>query len=562
MAGLVECVPNFSEGRDPAVVDRMVAAMTAVPGVRLLDKSMDAGHNRSVVTIIGSPEAVGEAAFRGVAEAAKLIDLRQHKGEHPRMGAADVVPFIPIRGVEMVDCVALARQVGERIGRELSIPVFLYEEAATRPERKNLADVRGPQFEGLLKLVGTDPARTPDFGPNALHPSAGAVAVGARPLLVAYNVYLNTADQAVAKAIARAVRHQTGGLRYVKALGIAPNEAGRVHVSMNLVNTSASPIHRVVEMIRSEAARYGVTTVESEVVGLISADALLDAAEHYLQLNSFSRSQVLEYRLLEDESPHPPTDEAKSEAVLGTPQTQPEGGLRPPLDSPAASAGSNLGTPQTSTQHSALSTQGPPALVEGSVAGFSSRVASSEAVPGGGSVSALMGALASALVTMVSRLTLGRKRFAPVEGKMKDLEGRAEALRARLLDLVDADSAAYLDYMEAARRAKEGGPEGPALPREASLRAARVPLESARASLEAMKLALEAATLGNPVARTDACVAALAGHAAVLGACLNVRVNLPSLSPEQQPEALEAEVAFLEQRAGTLLSEILTFSKG
>ncbi|MHB0868320.1 MAG: glutamate formimidoyltransferase [Chloroflexota bacterium] len=505
MPALVECVPNFSEGRDPAVVDRIVAAMAAVPGVRLLDRSMDAGHNRSVVTIIGSPEAVAEAAFRGVAEAARLIDLRVHEGEHPRMGAADVVPFIPIRGTTMEQCVGLARRVGERIGRELSIPVFLYEEAAARPERRNLADVRGPQFEGLLSLVGTDPARAPDFGPNALHPTAGAVAVGARHLLVAYNVYLNTADQSVARAIAKAVRHQSGGLRYVKALGIAPNEAGRVHVSMNLVNTAGTPIHRVVEMIRSEAARYGVTTVESEIVGLVSADALLDAAEHYLQLNAFSRSQVLEYRLLEDADP--------------------------------------------------------PALSGESVARFAGRVASGDPVPGGGSVSALVGALSAALVAMVSRLTLGRKRFAQAEGRMRELEARGEALRTRLMQLVEEDSAAYASYMAAARKAKEGGDEAARSLREASLRAAQVPLETARASLEAMELALDGCRLGNPAARTDGCVAALAGHAATLGGCLNVRVNLSSLAPEQQPELLEAEVSALERRAATLLAETLAMGK-
>jgi glutamate formiminotransferase len=250
MADLVECVPNFSEGRDTGVVEGIVSAMSAVPGVRLLDRSMDAGHNRAVVTLLGSLEAVGEAAFRGVAAAARLIDLRSHRGEHPRMGAADVVPFVPVRGVGMAECVALARQVGERIGRELSIPVYLYEEAATRPDRRNLAEVRAPQFEGLLGLVGRDPAWEPDFGPGRLHPTAGAVAVGARPPLIAYNVYLNTSNQEVARAIARAVRHQTGGLRYVKALGLAPDESGRVQVSMNLTNTGGSPMHRVLEMIR------------------------------------------------------------------------------------------------------------------------------------------------------------------------------------------------------------------------------------------------------------------------------------------------------------------------
>lgn len=510
MAGIVECVPNFSEGRDEAVLDRIVSAMTLVSGVRLLDRSMDAGHNRAVVSIIGDPDAVGEASFRGVAEAAQLIDLRSHRGEHPRMGAADVIPFIPIRGVSMAECVELARQVGERVGRELKIPVFLYEEAATRPERHNLADVRAPQFEGLLTLVGTDPSRQPDFGPDAMHPTAGAVAIGARHLLVAYNVYLDTSDQGIAKSIARAVRFQTGGLRYVKALGIAANEAGRVHVSMNLTNTSGTPIHRVVEMIRSEAARYGVGVVESEIVGLVSADALLDAAEHHLQLNSFSRSQVLEYRLLED----------------ATSTGEPRSGM---LDS--------------------------------TVRGFSDRVASAEAVPGGGSVSALAGALAAALVTMVTRLTMGRKRFAGIEGRMKGVEQRSESLRSRLLELVEEDSAAYLQYMEAFRKVKAGDEAARPDLQEAALRAASVPLETARASTEAMDLAYEVARSGNPVARTDACVAALAAHAAVLGACLNTRVNLPSLTQEQRPAELEARATRLEEQAAELLPRVLALGK-
>ncbi|MGI5835010.1 MAG: glutamate formimidoyltransferase [Chloroflexota bacterium] len=492
MAALVECVPNFSEGRDTAVVGRIVEAMVAVQGVRLLDRSVDPGHNRAVVTILGSPNAVAESAFRGVAEAAKLIDMRSHRGEHPRMGAADVVPFVPMHGITMEECVELARRVGERIGRELSIPVFLYEEAATRPERRNLAEVRAPQFEKLPSLIGTVPSHDPDFGPKAMHPTAGAVAVGARPPLVAYNVYLNTDDVNIAKAIARAVRHQTGGLRYVKALGIGANEKGRVHVSMNLTNTAATPIHRVLEMIRSEAARYGVAVVESEVVGLLSADALLDAAEHYLQLNSFSRSQLLEYRLLEEQ--------------------------------------------------------------EESVSGFVDRVASSDAAPGGGSVAALIGALASALVVMVSRLTLGRKRFAQVEDQVKDLESRAETLRSRLQQLVEDDSAAYTAYMDAYRQAKGGGEEAKAALKDASLRITQIPLESARAAIEAMELALKAADVGNPAARTDALVAALAAHAATLGSVLNVRVNISSLQSEQNPGAYEAEASRLEQQAATLLA--------
>ena len=449
---------------------------------------------------------MGEAAFRGVAEASRLIDLRAHQGEHPRMGAADVVPFIPIRG----DGDGGLRRPGPAGGGADRAAICPSPCSFTRrrppgPSAAIWPTCARPSSRGFGDLIGTDTARDPDFGPRAIHPSAGAVAVGARHLLVAFNVYLNTPDQDVARAIARAVRHQSGGLRFVKALGIAANEAGRVHVSMNLVNTGGTPIHRVVEMIRSEAARYGVAMAESEVVGLVSADALLDAAEHYLQLNSFSRSQLLEYRLLES----------------------------------AEESG-----PATS-------------LVSSSVAGFAMSVASGDPVPGGGSVAALVGALAASLVAMVSRLTVGRKRFAGVEEQVRGLESRAEALRGQLLRLVDEDSAAYTAYMAASRLAKSGEEGAGERLREASLHAARVPLESATASLEAMELALEVATVGNPVARTDAQMAGLAAHAAVLGACLNVRVNLPGLAPDQRPEELEQEAAALERRAGDLLPRIL-----
>lgn len=302
MKRLVECVPNFSEGRDEARVDEIVAAISSVPGVVVLDRQMNADHNRSVVTFVGVPEGVGEAAFRGVCRAVELIDLRQHRGQHPRMGAADVVPFVPIRGVSMAECVDLARKVGQRVGDELGVPVYLYEEAATRPERRNLADVRAGEFEGLLALVGRDEAHRPDYGPERLHPSAGAVAIGARRPLVAFNVNLNTSDVGIARRIARAVRHSSGGLRYVKALGLELKESGQTQVSMNLVNTEATPIHRVFTLIRAEAERYGVSVSESEIVGLVPMDALLDAAEHYLQLNAFSRQQILEKRLLELET--------------------------------------------------------------------------------------------------------------------------------------------------------------------------------------------------------------------------------------------------------------------
>lgn len=294
MTQTVEVVPNFSEGRRKPVVDSIVAAMAAVPGAEVLDVQSDLDHNRSVMTAVGTPQAVSEASFRGIAKAAELIDMDHHRGEHPRMGATDVVPFIPIRGVTMDDCVVLAQELGARVGSELGIPVYLYESAASRPDRRNLAEVRRGEYEGLKEEIGTNPDRVPDFGPNALG-SAGATAIGARPPLVAFNVYLNTDDVAPAKAIAKAVRHSSGGLRYVKALGLLVD--GQAQVSMNLTDYRRTPMHRVVEMIRTEAARYGLVITHTEVVGLLPAQALLDAAQSYLQLRDFSSDQVLDNHL-------------------------------------------------------------------------------------------------------------------------------------------------------------------------------------------------------------------------------------------------------------------------
>lgn len=294
MQPLVECVPNFSEGRRQEVIEAIVAAIAAVPGTQVLDVQSDADHNRSVVTFVGGPEAVLEGAFQGARRAAELIDMTQHRGAHPRMGATDVIPFVPIRGVTMADCVALARRLGQRLGEELGIPVYLYEEAATRPERQNLADVRRGEYEGIRELIGSDPAHAPDFGP-AVMGTAGATAVGARPFLIAFNVYLTTGDVEIAKKIAKTVRHSSGGLRFVKALGLLVE--GKAQVSMNLTDYRRTPIHVVVEMIRREAARYGVMVERSELVGMIPQEALLDAATWYLQLDGFTPDQVLENRL-------------------------------------------------------------------------------------------------------------------------------------------------------------------------------------------------------------------------------------------------------------------------
>ncbi|MFZ5816547.1 MAG: glutamate formimidoyltransferase [Bacillota bacterium] len=294
---IIECVPNFSEGRRPEVIEAIAGAIAA-QGVKLLSVSADADHNRTVVTFVGNPEQVVRAAIRGVEVAARLIDLTQHQGNHPRMGATDVIPFIPISGCDMKDCVALARQVGEALG-QMGIPVFLYEEAATRPDRKNLADVRRGEFEGLREKIGKDPDKTPDFGPNAIHPTAGCTAVGARMPLIAYNINLGTSDLEIAKKIAKAVRGSSGGLVGCKALGIPLAERNQVQVSMNMVNYKDTPLHRAFELVRIEAERYGVPVVGSEIVGLVPMDALVGVARHYLRLEGFKSDQVLEKRLME-----------------------------------------------------------------------------------------------------------------------------------------------------------------------------------------------------------------------------------------------------------------------
>ncbi|RME10896.1 MAG: glutamate formimidoyltransferase [Ardenticatenia bacterium] len=288
---LFECVPNFSEGRRTEVVQSIWNAIAAVPDVRVLNLHMDADHNRSVITFIGTPEAVEEAALQAAKTAAALIDLRQHQGEHPRIGATDVIPFIPLEGATFDDAVHLARRVARRLAEEVGIPTYLYGAAAQHPERRRLADIRRGGYEALVDAIQHDPARVPDFGPTALGP-AGATAVGARDFLIAWNVFLTTSDVSIAERIARAVRHSSGGLRGVQALGMLVD--GRAQVSMNLTDFRHTPLPRVMEMIRREAARYGVLVERSELVGLLPLDAVLDTAAWYLQLDTLTAEEIIE----------------------------------------------------------------------------------------------------------------------------------------------------------------------------------------------------------------------------------------------------------------------------
>src|SRR5437899_1842429 len=373
MSTLVECVPNFSEGRDKARVDAIVAAMK-MDGVYLLDREMDADHNRCVITLVGDREAIQEAAIRGVGKAAELIDLTKHRGAHPRMGAADVVPFIPIEGVTIEDCVAMARHVGAEIWKRHQIPVYLYEAAATSPERLNLENICRGQFEGIREEIGTNPARKPDFGEARVHPTAGAIVVGARKALIAYNVFLNTPDVDIAKKVAKAVRFSSGGLRYVKGAGFLVR--GLAQVSMNLTDFEQTPIHRVFEFVKREAARYGVAPVSSEIVGLIPKKALEMAAEWFLQVENFDSSLILENRLIS-------VMEGKKVA----------GGVRVGVEP------------------------------------FVEQLAAPTATPGGGSAAAASGAMAAGLATMVASMSRGKKAYVQYEGELSDAVGRLTQLR-------------------------------------------------------------------------------------------------------------------------------------
>lgn len=297
MAAVIECVPNFSEGRRKDVVDKIVHSIRSVPGTKVLDVEMDPDHNRSVVTFAGNRESVQESAFRGARAAAELIDLNAHKGEHPRMGALDVLPFVPISGASMDDCVEIANRVGARIGRHLKIPVYLYEAAARRPERRNLEAVRRGQFEGLREAIRTDDSRYPDFGPREVHPTAGAVAVGARMPLIAFNVNLRSEDLELAKRIAKKIRASSGGIPHVKALGFHLKEKGMVQVSMNLTDYTQTPISKVFLAVKQEAEAHGVEVAESEIIGLIPLGAVCDLAGSFLKVPNLSSDQVLERRI-------------------------------------------------------------------------------------------------------------------------------------------------------------------------------------------------------------------------------------------------------------------------
>lgn len=298
MAKIIECVPNFSEGRDLEKVAQLVGEVVSTNGVKLLDYSSDKDHNRTVITFCGDEKGVKEAAFKLIKKASEIIDMRKHKGEHPRIGATDVVPFVPVKDATIEECVEIAKELGERVGSELNIPVYLYEEAASVPERKNLENIRRGEYENFFEKI-KQPEWKPDFGPQVMNEKSGATVIGARNFLIAYNINLATDNIDIANRIAKAVRFSSGGYRYVKAMGVALKERGIVQVSMNLTNFNKTPIYRVFETVKCEAKRYGVNVVGSEIIGLVPAKALYDVADYYLRIENFSENMVLENRIYE-----------------------------------------------------------------------------------------------------------------------------------------------------------------------------------------------------------------------------------------------------------------------
>src|SRR4051812_6069778 len=460
MSTLVECVPNFSEGRDPAVVDAIVKAMQ-VDGVYLLDREMDADHNRCVITLVGYRDAIAEAAIRGVGKASELIDLTRHTGAHPRLGAADVVPFIPIEGVTIEDCVAISKYVAEEIYKRYKIPAYLYESAAQVPERQNLEYIRKGQFEGIRAEIETNPARKPDVGECKLHPTAGAVVVGARKFLIAYNVFLNTPDVDIAKRVAKAVRFSSGGLRFVKGSGFSVR--GLAQVSMNLTDFEQTPVARVFEYVKREAARYGVTPLSSEIVGLIPKKALEQAAEWFLQVENFESSMILENRL---------------SAVMGGKMAV--GGLRAGIEP------------------------------------FIEQLATPTATPGGGSAAAAAGAMAAALGVMVADMSRTKKAYAQHATELSGVIGQLGRLREELKAAIDADAESYNSVMKAYKAAKTEA-DGEARIDAAMKGATAVPLGVAQKASEVRKIVAKLRSISNPNMASDLAVAESLCRAAIEG---------------------------------------------
>jgi len=474
MSKIVECVPNFSEGRNKEIVDSIVNEIITAGNVRLIDREMDADHNRSVITFVGEPEECLKSAFASVKKASELIDLNKHKGEHPRIGATDVVPFIPVKGVSMEECVELANKLGEKIASKLNIPVYLYEEAARIPERRNLAKIRKGQFEGLKSKIEIDLTRKPDFGEAKIHPTAGATVVGARYYLIAFNVNLRTDDLNIAKKIAKSIRFKNGGFRYIKAMGFAIKERGIVQVSMNMTNYQKTSLYHAFEFVKREAERYGVLISGSELVGLTPMEAVIDIADYYIRFENPIHEQILENKIWE------------------------EGGIIPNE--------------------------------------FLLSLSSDSPAPGGGSVAAMNAAQSAALAEMVARLTAGKKNYEEYNDEMSNIIKKASNLKNIFTERIQKDIDAFNEVMTAFKMPKNTDDEKAIrkeMIKKATIGAIDSPMEIVNHSLEMVDILKILSEHGNKNAISDVGVASENMQAAFKSAVYNVYINFtPSLGEE------------------------------
>ena len=545
---LVECVPNFSEGRNKDKIESITREIASTPGVKLLDVDPGESTNRTVVTFIGAPEAVSEAAFRAIRKAAEVIDMRSHKGAHSRIGATDVCPFVPLSGVTMADCVALARALGRRVAAELGIPVYFYEEAATRPERRNLATIRTGEYEGLPDKL-KDPIWAPDCGDPVFNPKSGATIIGAREFLIAYNINLNTRDRRLAQEIAlniresgRAMRDKDGAVvrdeignsvkvrgkfPHVKAVGWYIEDYGIAQISINFTNYKVSPVHLVFDDVIRQAERFGLRVTGSELVGLIPKEAMLAAGRFYLEKQG--------------KSPGVPEDVLIRTAVVSL-------GLN---DVVKFEAGKKIIEYQVDE---------PPRPLAGlSLSRFADELSMDSPTPGGGSTAALSGALSGALTAMVANLTVGKKGYENAFEELTQTAIRAQELKDECLRLVDLDTAAFnkvMDAMRLPKAADEQKAEREAAVEAATKEATLVPLQLLGLSVELLKLAKVVARKGNRNSLSDAGVAALTARAAADGAYYNVRINLPGIRDVAFREETRKNAIALKSGARRLSSEI------
>lgn len=549
MLKLVECVPNFSEGQNKAIIDAITKEISDTEDVKLLDVDPGADTNRTVVTFIGSPEGVKEAAFKEIKKASELIDMREHKGAHARMGATDVCPFVPVSGVTMEECVEIAKEVGKRVAEELSIPVYLYEEAATRPERNSLADIRKGEYEGLPEKL-KDPEWKPDFGEAKFNEKSGATVIGAREFLIAYNVNLNTKDRKLAHDVALTIREAgrrkrdsdgkvvrdknnipikvPGLLKATRAVGWYIDEYGQAQVSINLINYKITPPHIAFDTICEEAEKRGLRVTGSELVGLIPLQAMLDAGRYYLSK--------------QDKSAGVPEEELIKAAIVSM-------GLNDLTE---------FDPQKKIIEYQVQELKGP--LVKMDLRDFANELSSDSPAPGGGSVAALAGALGSALTSMVANLTVGKKEYQKNRGEMKDVAVDAQKFKDALLRAIDRDTDAFNNLMNAFRLPKKTDEQ--IVKKEQAIEAATkeaclVPLDVMKNSLEVLKLAQVVAEKGNENAASDAGVASLMARSAVEGAGLNVKINLPGINDAEFVEKMKTEVKNLIAEANNLQNKII-----